>query len=100
MSVISFFKTEQPSDDEFRIEGEKNDFSSDSEKALPDWEKYIFIPGHSNEKPTPREFLLGTVFCRQMISGLIAPGATGKTAQRYLAYVAVATDRGDLIGMH
>jgi hypothetical protein len=35
-----------------------------------------------------------------MISGLIAPGATGKTAQRYLAFIAVATNRGDLIGMH
>jgi hypothetical protein len=37
--------------------------------------------------------LLGNQFCRRFLSGLLAPGATGKTALRTLQYLALATGR-------
>jgi RecA-family ATPase len=53
---------------------------------------------HSNVPP-PREWLLGNQFCRRFLSGLLAPGATGKTALRTLQYLSVATGR-PLTGEH
>jgi RecA-family ATPase len=41
--------------------------------------------------------LLGTVFCRTFLSGLIGVGSAGKTAIRYVQYLAAATGR-DLTG--
>jgi hypothetical protein len=38
----------------------------------------------------PRSWLLGTQFCRQFLSLLIAPGGTGKTALRYLQAIELA----------
>jgi hypothetical protein len=49
--------------------------------------------------PPPREWLLGNQFCRRFLSGLLAPGATGKTALRTLQYLALATGR-PLTGQH
>ena len=49
--------------------------------------------------PPPREWLLGNQFCRNFLSGLLAPGATGKTALRTLQYLALATGR-PLTGQH
>jgi AAA domain len=49
--------------------------------------------------PPPREWLLGNQFCRRFLSGLLAPGATGKTALRMLQYLALATGR-PLTGQH
>jgi len=45
----------------------------------------------------PRGWLLGTVFCRTFLSGLIGVGSAGKTAIRYVQYLAAATGR-DLTG--
>jgi hypothetical protein len=47
----------------------------------------------------PREWLLGTVFCRQFVSSLIGSGGGGKTAIRYAQYLALATGR-PLTGEH
>lgn len=49
--------------------------------------------------PPPRQWLLGNQFCRTFLSGLLAPGATGKTALRTLQYLALATGR-PLTGEH
>ena len=39
-----------------------------------------------DDKPIPpRQWLLGVAFCREFLSGLIAPGAGGKTALRIAA---------------
>jgi hypothetical protein len=55
--------------------------------------------GDFSDVPPPREWLLGNQFCRRFLSGLLAPGATGKTALRMLQYLAVATGR-PLTGQH
>jgi hypothetical protein len=44
-------------------------------------------------KIPPRGWLLGTTFCRKFISGLIGSGSAGKTAVRYVQYLAVTTGR-------
>ena len=49
--------------------------------------------GDRVETPPPRQWLLGNQFCRRFLSGLLAPGATGKTALRTLQYLALATGR-------
>jgi hypothetical protein len=41
----------------------------------------------------PREWILGTTFCRGFLSGLLGAGGTGKSAIRCLQYLAVATGR-------
>jgi hypothetical protein len=48
----------------------------------------------------PRGWLLGVTFCRNFISGLIAEGGAGKTAIRYVQYLAAAAGRSDLTGEH
>jgi hypothetical protein len=50
-------------------------------------------------KPPPREWLLGNQFCRGFLSGVQAPGATGKSAVRMLQYLSLATGR-PLSGEH
>ncbi len=50
-------------------------------------------------KPPPRGWLLGNQFCRGFLSGLLAPGATGKTAVRTLQYLSLTTGRS-LSGEH
>jgi hypothetical protein len=62
--------------------------------GLDDWDAGDFI-----DVPPPREWLLGNQFCRRFLSGLLAPGATGKTALRTLQYLALATGR-PLTGQH
>jgi hypothetical protein len=49
--------------------------------------------GDKINMPPPRQWLLGNQFCRCFLSGLQAPGATGKTALRMAQYLAVATGR-------
>jgi AAA domain len=44
-------------------------------------------------KIPPRQWLLGTSFCRKFLSGLVGTGGDGKTAIRYKQYVAAATGR-------
>jgi hypothetical protein len=41
----------------------------------------------------PRGWLLGTTFCRELLSALAAEGAAGKTALRHVQYLAVATGK-------
>jgi hypothetical protein len=47
----------------------------------------------------PRGWLLGVTFCRKFLSGLISEGGGGKTAIRYVQYLATATGR-TLTGEH
>ncbi|MEH2485426.1 AAA family ATPase [Bradyrhizobium sp. AZCC 2230] len=65
-----------------------------SATTLNEWDAGDFI-----DMPPPREWLLGNQFCRRFLSGLLAPGATGKTAVRTLQYLALATAR-PLTGQH
>src|ERR1700738_2124171 len=53
--------------------------------GLMDWDA-----GDHVDVPPPREWLLGNQFCRRFLSGLLAPGATGKTALRTLQYLSLA----------
>ncbi|MCP3370772.1 AAA family ATPase [Bradyrhizobium cajani] len=62
--------------------------------SLNEWDAGEFV-----DMPPPREWLLGNQFCRRFLSGLLAPGATGKTALRTLQYLALATGR-PLTGQH
>lgn len=62
--------------------------------SLNEWDAGDFV-----DMPPPREWLLGNQFCRRFLSGLLAPGATGKTALRTLQYLALATGR-PLTGQH
>jgi hypothetical protein len=55
--------------------------------------------GYLVDKPPPRQWLLGNQFCRRFLGGLLAPGATGKTAVRMLQYLALVTGR-PLTGQH
>lgn len=65
-----------------------------SAASLDEWDA-----GDHSDVPPPREWLLGNQFCRRFLSGLLAPGATGKTALRMLQYLALATGR-PLTGQH
>jgi hypothetical protein len=47
----------------------------------------------------PRQWLLGNVFCREFVSGLIAPGAGAKTTLRVAQALSLASDR-PLTGEH
>lgn len=47
----------------------------------------------------PRGWLLGVTFCRKFLSGLISEGGGGKTAIRYVQYLAAAAGR-NLTGEH
>jgi AAA domain len=62
--------------------------------SLKEWDA-----GDHVDVPPPRGWLLGNQFCRRFLSGLLAPGATGKTALRTLQYLALATGR-PLTGEH
>jgi RecA-family ATPase len=48
----------------------------------------------------PRGWLLGNWLCRQFVSALIADGAGGKTATRLACALALAANRGDIVGEH
>jgi RecA-family ATPase len=62
--------------------------------SLEEWDA-----GEDIELPPPREWLLGNQFCRKFLSGLLAPGATGKSALRLLQFMALATGQ-PLSGQH
>jgi hypothetical protein len=47
----------------------------------------------------PRQWLLGTAFCRKFLSALVGAGGDGKTAIRYAQYLSVASGR-NLTGEH
>ena len=50
-------------------------------------------------KPPPRRWLMANQFCRRFLSGLVAPGSTGKSALRMLQCLALATGK-PLTGQH
>jgi hypothetical protein len=68
---------------------ESNDIPS-----LNEWDA-----GDDTDLPPPRQWLLANQFCRKFLSGLLAPGATGKTALRTLQALSLATGRV-LCGQH
>jgi hypothetical protein len=53
----------------------------------------IIDAGENVATPPPREWLLGTTFCRGFMSALIADGAVGKTALRIAQLMALAAGR-------
>jgi AAA domain len=55
--------------------------------------------GDDVEPPPPRRWLLGNQFCRKFLSGLVAPGSTGKSALRLAQGLSLATGR-PLTGQH
>jgi hypothetical protein len=55
--------------------------------------------GDDTKPPPPRRWLTANQFCRRFLSGLLGPGATGKTALRVLQYLSLATGR-PLAGQH
>jgi hypothetical protein len=55
--------------------------------------------GDDVELPPPRRWLLGNQFCKKFLSGLIAPGSTGKSALRLAQCLSLATGR-QLTGQH
>jgi hypothetical protein len=55
--------------------------------------------GDDIDLPPPRHWLLANQFCRRFLSGLLAPGATGKTALRTLQALSLAIGR-DLCGQY
>jgi hypothetical protein len=59
----------------------------------------IWDAGDDLDMPEPRHWLLGNQFCRKFLSGILAPGSTGKTSLRMLQYLSLATGR-KLTGQH
>jgi DNA polymerase len=48
--------------------------------------------------PAPRQWLVGGIFCRTFLSGLVAPGDVGKTTLRLTQAIELATGR-ELLGL-
>jgi hypothetical protein len=71
-----------------------NEEAAQESDCLEEWNV-----GQDIEDPPPREWLLGNQFCRKFVSGLTAPGATGKSATRLVQYMSLATAR-ELAGQH
>ncbi len=66
------------------------------EAAVPPpsgWQPVVVDIGDDLDPIPPRAFLLGTAFCREFVSALLAAGATGKTALRVAQLLALATGR-------
>jgi hypothetical protein len=70
----------------------------DDEILAPPGQPKVRSAGRDDGSIPPRDWLLGTNFCRGFLSGLTGPGATGKTAIRLLQFIALALGRGDLVG--
>lgn len=68
--------------------------ATEESDCLEEWDV-----GEDTADPPPREWLLGNQFCRKFVSGLTAPGATGKSATRLVQYMALASMR-ELSGEH
>jgi hypothetical protein len=68
--------------------------AAEESDCLDEWDA-----GEDTELPPPREWLLGNQFCRKFVSGLTAPGATGKSAVRLVQYMSLATGR-EIAGQH
>jgi AAA domain len=93
-------------DPEFFEKYINNGGSSPETSADPDATKGLAPSGQADvksaggkRKPEPRQWLLGTTFCRGFLSGLTGAGAAGKTALRLLQLIALALGR-NLTGEH
>jgi hypothetical protein len=53
----------------------------------------VLDAGDDIDPPSPREWLLGNVFCREFLSSLFGDGGVGKTALRYAQYMSLALGR-------
>jgi hypothetical protein len=62
-------------------------------EELPTPQLEIFDVGDEDGNIPPREWLLGTTFCRSYLSGLISAGAGGKTTVRILQALSLASGR-------
>jgi hypothetical protein len=62
--------------------------TDDAPAGLAEWDF-----GEDTTIPPPREWLLGTTFCRTFLSSLIAAGGVGKTAVRYAQFLALTSGR-------
>lgn len=67
--------------------------SDDKRQAQPERPALVVISGDDDAPIPPRQWLLGTTFCRGFVSALVAPGGTGKTALRLLQLMSLATGR-------
>jgi len=65
----------------------------------PAWAPIVVDIGDDLDPIPPRAWLLGTAFCREFVSSLLASGGTGKTALRVAQLLALATGR-PLTGEH
>jgi hypothetical protein len=76
-------------------EGAMNDARAqpDAKDAPPDTDLGVWDAGDDDYVIPPREWLLGTAFCRTFVSTLIADGAIGKTTLRIAQHLALATGR-------
>lgn len=63
------------------------------------WQPIVVDIGEDVDPIPPRRWLLGTTFCREFVSSVLAAGATGKTALRIVQLLALATGRS-LTGEH
>jgi hypothetical protein len=59
----------------------------------------VFDVGDEDGKIPPRQWLLGTTFCRRVLSGLISAGAGGKTTVRIAQLLSAASNK-TLTGEH
>jgi hypothetical protein len=59
----------------------------------------VYDAGDTTELPPPRAWLLGNQFCRKFLSGVLAPGSTGKSALRLAQCLSLTTGQ-ELTGQH
>jgi hypothetical protein len=71
----------------------------DRPEALPEIEVSDAGNDPEPEKLPPRGWLMGLMFCRQFLSGIMAEGGTGKTSLRILQFISMAIGRA-LTGHH
>jgi RecA-family ATPase len=78
-----------------------DDFERETERELrgPTPRLELFDVGDEDGNISPREWLLGTTYCRGNLSGLISAGAGGKTTVRILQALSLAAGR-ELTGEH
>ena len=75
----------------------RNAFNGSDADTIPDLGERD--AGDDVEPPRPRRWLLANQFCRKFLSGLVAPGSTGKSAVRLAQCLSLATGRS-LTGEH
>ena len=71
--------------------------NGDDGRIIPDLNEWD--AGDDVELPRPRSWLLENQFCRKFLSGIVAPGSTGKSALRLAQCLSLATGRW-LTGQH